>query len=660
MMWRNCSFVAMILYGSFLTTTTMAFSLTHSHCHSWSRRRRWVIFQHSSLDSNEDYNYYYDFHPYDDDDEKNHAAQFTGDGGWSITDDWSAKSEAENQPVQGHDIFQQDILARAAARLERKKDDDTVGTERVVDDDDDDAWIQTAMEQILNPPSLDDDDDDDDDNNTNNAFIQYDEEGTEVARLVRCQEVPQAMLIAQGRAVPELTWEEAHHVRQLLIPYNQQEELEHGNGRDSHNYVDHWQPTEFMQRAVTTIFAAHTKDNYKSTYDATTNRNIVHNNNPSNTTHWDANAVAAWMRQCLQEPCGKHDARVLAVLSQFGRNGVLDVNGLQKLYLHAIVVGDKSQITTRNTAATTLTPERLNQAYQRIMATRADAVQAVWRDFKRHGVQSPAETEHAQALQAIETASSTSTTSLQHEDTDDSSSTTNLFMDECEIFDDAIPDGWYKDDITGTWQRHGKSSHAKVILAADQKTPLYLQDGDYVYIDEESCIGCTQCALAAPASFQMLDNGRARTFLQRGRIPDVQAAVKTCPVNCMHYVDFARLVTLEQARDSVNGDDGRTDHRHFGRDRRNGQTWRPHTPLYVARMESSDANHKDSLYHYTRRQCYQSNQCPSRGCYDCPLHASNPEANPHLHQNRQRGHHVRAQTFQDNGTADSFRRTAEL
>ena len=37
-----------------------------------------------------------------------------------------------------------------------------------------------------------------------------------------------------------------------------------------------------------------------------------------------------------------------------------------------------------------------------------------------------------------------------------------------------------------------------------------------VFIDEESCIGCSQCATIAPASFKMLeDTGRARTFYQR-------------------------------------------------------------------------------------------------------------------------------------------------
>lgn len=37
-----------------------------------------------------------------------------------------------------------------------------------------------------------------------------------------------------------------------------------------------------------------------------------------------------------------------------------------------------------------------------------------------------------------------------------------------------------------------------------------------VFIDEESCIGCSQCATIAPDSFTMLqDTGRARAFLQR-------------------------------------------------------------------------------------------------------------------------------------------------
>jgi len=52
-------------------------------------------------------------------------------------------------------------------------------------------------------------------------------------------------------------------------------------------------------------------------------------------------------------------------------------------------------------------------------------------------------------------------------------------------------------------------------------------------------------------------DGRARAFSQRNS-PDVAAAVASCPVNCMHRVNYRELKELELARD--NGD-GRDDHR---------------------------------------------------------------------------------------------------
>jgi ferredoxin len=96
-----------------------------------------------------------------------------------------------------------------------------------------------------------------------------------------------------------------------------------------------------------------------------------------------------------------------------------------------------------------------------------------------------------------------------------------------------------------------------------------------VFIDEESCIGCMQCVNAAPGSFAMAEDGRARTFVQR-KSPEVISAVDTCPVNCMHYVGFDRLKELEQARDSLDGD-GRKDHRHFGKNSHGG--WYAKTPI---------------------------------------------------------------------------------
>lgn len=76
-----------------------------------------------------------------------------------------------------------------------------------------------------------------------------------------------------------------------------------------------------------------------------------------------------------------------------------------------------------------------------------------------------------------------------------------------------------------------------------------------------------ECANVSPSSFMMLDSGRARTFQQRNA-PDVDQAVASCPVNCMHRVSYRELQEFETARDDG---DGRTDHKHL-----NGQG--RHTP----------------------------------------------------------------------------------
>jgi ferredoxin len=104
---------------------------------------------------------------------------------------------------------------------------------------------------------------------------------------------------------------------------------------------------------------------------------------------------------------------------------------------------------------------------------------------------------------------------------------------------------------------------------------------------------CKQCASAAPGSFQMLEQGRARTFCQRNS-PDVISAVASCPVDCMHYVSFDELKELETARDVGVADD----HRHFGHSSTRGYI--APTPLHVSRSDS-DANHKSSFYQYVAK-----------------------------------------------------------
>ena len=116
----------------------------------------------------------------------------------------------------------------------------------------------------------------------------------------------------------------------------------------------------------------------------------------------------------------------------------------------------------------------------------------------------------------------------------------------------------------------------------------------------------------------MLDSGRARTFQQRSA-PDVDQAVASCPVNCMHPVTYRELQEFETARDDG---DGRTDHRYLNHQR--GHTpyvadvyinslffflrtlhahlsWHPYS-LFVAGIDS-DHNRRSSWYHTLKHRC---------------------------------------------------------
>jgi ferredoxin len=75
-----------------------------------------------------------------------------------------------------------------------------------------------------------------------------------------------------------------------------------------------------------------------------------------------------------------------------------------------------------------------------------------------------------------------------------------------------------------------------------------------VYVDEPTCIGCRHCALVARNTFYIEEGyGRSRVFRQDGDAEDVvQEAIDTCPVDCIHWVDYERLKMLElERRDQV-------------------------------------------------------------------------------------------------------------
>jgi ferredoxin len=71
-----------------------------------------------------------------------------------------------------------------------------------------------------------------------------------------------------------------------------------------------------------------------------------------------------------------------------------------------------------------------------------------------------------------------------------------------------------------------------------------------VYVDEIACIGCLHCAHVARNTFYIEpDYGRSRVIRQEGDAEEViQEAIETCPVDCIHWVDYTELKKLEEER----------------------------------------------------------------------------------------------------------------
>ncbi|HAZ49504.1 MAG TPA: ferredoxin [Cyanobacteria bacterium UBA11369] len=71
-----------------------------------------------------------------------------------------------------------------------------------------------------------------------------------------------------------------------------------------------------------------------------------------------------------------------------------------------------------------------------------------------------------------------------------------------------------------------------------------------VYVDEVTCIGCKHCAHVARNTFYIEpDYGRSRVIRQDGDSEDlIQEAIDTCPVDCIHWVDYTELKKLEDER----------------------------------------------------------------------------------------------------------------
>jgi len=85
---------------------------------------------------------------------------------------------------------------------------------------------------------------------------------------------------------------------------------------------------------------------------------------------------------------------------------------------------------------------------------------------------------------------------------------------------------------------------------------LSREERAFVFVDEHTCIGCTNCAMIARNTFKMEeDHGRARVFLQAGDAEEIIGeAVDSCPVDCIHPLSFQELQVVEEYRkgDTVN------------------------------------------------------------------------------------------------------------
>lgn len=71
-----------------------------------------------------------------------------------------------------------------------------------------------------------------------------------------------------------------------------------------------------------------------------------------------------------------------------------------------------------------------------------------------------------------------------------------------------------------------------------------------VYVDEVTCIGCKHCVHVARNTFYIEpDYGRSRVIQQDGDSEElIQEAIDTCPVDCIHWIDYTELKQLESIR----------------------------------------------------------------------------------------------------------------
>ncbi len=341
---------------------------------------------------------------------------------WTESDDWSILSmeNERNSSPDSESLYNQDLAWNTARDFEAITQGDVIVSQE-------DAWIGSIVDEIHNSfATLEEDHPPLYDSSFDEAATMtnaIDAMGNEIALLVRCNQHPEDLLIAEGRALPPLTDAERNDVSQLVRI----------DGEIIH-------ATEFLKESISRIFHQH----------ATANP-------VDGALCLDRIGVASWMTKSLKTEEGRvsaHDSRVLKTLSDFSSYGsgrLLEEN-LEDLYLTTIV-GKKAN-------------ERVS--LKRHLALRQPYVDAVWRDIRNHGILAPVEQERNRLKEAITVKSATS------------SSVSQTIMDECEILDW----NYLENDVGGNsadrkTATKSKSSHKLVEMAPNTKTPLWMRDGDF-------------------------------------------------------------------------------------------------------------------------------------------------------------------------------------
>ena len=419
------------------------------------------------------------------------AATHSTKSSWSIVDDWNElSSENPHNAMDGGDFFprtpnewwaeqqqQQQQQQSTASQQELSQPTDRPKNSR---GDKEDGWLKSALDSIQTSSVSTDAEDGWD------GSLLVAEMDSEIARLIRCNEVPQELLIQNGRALPPLTEEELYHVGQLVQPLS------------SALSNPEFQPTLFFQKAIATVFAEHAKQEQPTQAQDET---------VDDRSFMDRASVAAWLQKSLKgkgstatpQRIGPHDRRVLSILSQYGTYGSarLTLDGFQRLYMDALV-GSEPQDQRKNKhhhthqhqhhhaqtdaviGAAPSSPQDV-AALQKLSRVRHDAIRAVWRDLSNHGIVSPVQLERTileaelkQKQQSSSTQEEMETSRLPSSSIPGGRNIDLMLFDECEIVDDDAV-AWK----ASSSKQHDKMSHELVELADDGETPLWIKDGEF-------------------------------------------------------------------------------------------------------------------------------------------------------------------------------------